>query len=208
MNDWVERHRSSLVLILINLMSLAGFTFTMRRPTHQLVEILPPPTVTPAPTATPVILKVYVTGAVAHPAVYDLQEGSRIEQAIAAAGGFTADAFEPGINLAQPLFDGQQIYVPHQDEVQMAGPVSVSIQAESAFVAGQSGARVVPLINLNTASATELATLPGIGPAIADRIVAYRESNGPFQQIEDIKRVKGIGNAIFEKIKDRITVGK
>jgi competence protein ComEA len=201
MNHWLERHRGNLFFFLIYLTATAGITFVNRRPTPGLVEILPPPTVTPAPTSTPVVLTVYVSGAVANPDVYTLPAGSRVEQAVEAAGGFADDAVEAGINLARPLADGQQVYIPHAGETNAPVAAALSSVAEVSFANDPGG-----LIDINVASAEQLATLPGIGPAIAGRIVEYRESNGRFRVIEDIKMVKGIGDATFQKLKDLITV--
>lgn len=186
--------------MLLYFIGLAGVFFLARRPARGLVEILPPPTITPAPTATPLVLQVYVSGAVVNPDVYALPAGSRVKQAIEAAGGFADDAFQAGINLAQPLSDGQQVYVPREGET--SAPAAIVSGASIASLSGSPGGR----ININIASVEELTTLPGIGPAMAGRIIEYRERNGGFRTIEDIKKVKGIGDATFEKIKDQITV--
>lgn len=201
MNDWLERYRGYLALILLNLTAMAGLVFTLRRPTRGVVEILPPPTPTPAPTSTPVVLTVYVSGAVAKPDVYTLPAGSRVEQAVEAAGGFTEKAVEAGINLAQSLFDGQQIHVPQEGET-----VAPAAAAEGSPASAASAERSDRLVNINAASVEQLTTLPGIGPVIGRRIVEYREDHGDFRVIEDIKQVKGIGDATFEKLKGLITV--
>ncbi|MFQ5857677.1 MAG: helix-hairpin-helix domain-containing protein [Anaerolineae bacterium] len=202
MNNWLERHRGYLVVILLNLIFMAGVVLTLRRPTQSVVEILPPPTTTPAPTFTPVVLAVYVTGAVNDPGVYTLPADSRVEQAVEAAGGFADDAVEAGINLALSLVDGQQIHVPRAGEIVTSAPAVVGSVANVSSVARQPAG----LININVASLEQLTQLPGVGPAIAGRIIEYRQSNGPFRTIEDIKQVKGIGDATFEKLKDLIIV--
>lgn len=201
MNDWLERYQGYLVVVLIQLIALAAVVFILRRPTQGLVEILPPPTTTPAPTATPVVMKVHVSGAVAEPGVYSLPEDSRVQQAVEAAGGLTEDATEAGVNLALPLVDGQQVYVPREGEA--ATPVAAVGGSPASAPASSNAGSVV---NINTASVEELQTLPSIGPAIAGRIVEYRDNNGPFRVIEDIKQVSGIGDATFEKLKELITV--
>lgn len=188
------------MVILINLMAMAGFLFMVRRPMRGAVEILPPPTTTPAPTSTPVRLTIHVSGAVVKPGVYTLSDGSRVQQAVDAAGGLSHNAAEAGVNLAQPLVDGQQIYVPHEGET--APPVAVRGPSANASSSGGSG----EAIDINTATLEELTVLPGIGPTIAGRIVEYRESNGSFRTIEDIKQVRGIGEATFEDLADLITV--
>lgn len=159
------------------------------------ITLQPRPTLDPVtPTAAPI--NVYVSGAVNQPDVYALPAGSLVKDAIAAAGGATAEADLDQINLALRLSDQQQVHVPRQGE---APPVVVG----SRSVTGASGV----VVNINTATLEELDTLPGIGPAIAQAIIDYRTVNGPFQTIEEIDNVKGIGPALFEKIKDQITVG-
>ncbi len=138
------------------------------------------------------VIYVHVCGAVRTPGVVLLPEGSRGQEALEAAGGFSPDAAEDAVNLAQPLTDGMQLYFPTREEA--------DVMRESRQAA-ESG-----LININTASAKLLCTLPGIGEARAEAIVAYREENGDFQRIEDIMRVSGIKDNAFEKIKDLIAV--
>ena len=141
----------------------------------------------PAPPPQP--LRIHVSGAVAQPGVYDLPAGSRVEDAVQAAGGFAEQAAQDSINLAAPLKDGGQIIVPQQ-----GGLANRSMKTET------------ERINLNTATPEILDKLPGIGPQTAQKIVEYREENGLFTSIEDIQEVAGIGPAIFEKIKDLIIV--
>jgi competence protein ComEA len=141
--------------------------------------------VTLLPTHTPSVLTVYVSGAVATPGVYRLPDGSRVEAAIQAAGGFVIGAEMERINLAALLEDGQQIDVP--------GIVSLSH-----INAGR--------VNINTATVSELNALPGIGPTTAQAIVDYRIQHGPFQIIQDIQKVPGIGPATYDRIKDYITL--
>jgi competence protein ComEA len=194
----LERYRIYLFTMLIGLIALGGVVFWLRRPTPEAIEILPPPSPTSAPTATPATVTVYVSGAVIHPDVYTLPEGSRVKEAVEAAGGFAAQADRDRINLAQLLHDEEQVYVPRigEESPPLATPVTRGSTSTS------SGGRV----NINTATAAELESLPSIGPVYAQRIIEYREHDGPFQQIEDIQQVRGIGEATFEKIKDLITV--
>ncbi len=140
---------------------------------------------------------VYVCGEVNSPGVYELPEGSRLFEAVEAAGGFTEDADERVHNLALLLKDGAQITVYSRSEAETLS---------AALRYGASGESPDGLININTASKAELMTLPGIGEAKADDIIRYRESNGDFKVIEDIMKVSGIKDAGFQKIKDRITV--
>lgn len=141
-------------------------------------------------------LYVDVCGEVSCPGVYELPMESRMFQAIEAAGGFTADACVSGVNQAQKLEDGQQIYVPSKEEVQA-----------SEEAAGQSaGESSDGKVNLNTASREELLTLNGIGEVRADSIIRYRESNGGFRSIEELKEVEGIKDGVFQKVKDKIKI--
>jgi competence protein ComEA len=206
MGDWLERNRGYVVVILINVALLGGFLFWTRRPTPTPIEVVPPqPTPSPQLTATPTPspLRIYVTGAVAHPDVYLLAPGSIVKDAIEAAGGASQDADLVGINLAQELRDQQQLYVPRQGETAPPPPVTGG-EATPSPEAGAPGGK----ININTAGVEELDTLPGIGPTFAQRIIEYRENNGPFESIEDIVLVSGIGDATFAKIKDLITIQK
>ena len=198
MADWLERYRGYILITLINLIVLGGVVILLRRPPEPepfTVTLQPSPT--PVPTPAPARIVVYVCGAVVNPDVYSLLEGSRVKEAVEAAGGFASDADRVRINLARRLSDGEQVYIPRVGEevLPVTPPVVVA--------PGQAGGK----ININTATAKELDTLPGIGPAYAERIIKYREEFGPFKKIEDMKKVRGIGDATFEEIKDLITVG-
>jgi len=157
-----------------------------------------PITLQPAPTKAPIVVQ--VDGAVPRPGVYELAEGSRVQDAVTAAGGLLADADSTGINLAARLEDGQQLNIPYGSG--SAGPPA-AVFAGAATAAPSSD----DLININTASAEELDALPGIGPTTAQKIIDYRVEHGNFQSIEDIMNVSGIGPATFDRIKDLITVG-
>jgi competence protein ComEA len=159
-----------------------------------VITLQPRPTDEPA-TPTPATISVYVSGAVNKPDVYTLPLNSIVKDAIAAAGGATADADLERINLAAHLSDQMQVDVPRIGEA--APPPSN----------GSSSTAAAGMININTASAEELDKLPGIGPSIAKAIVDYRTTHGLFKQIEAINDVKGIGDALYAKIKDQITVG-
>jgi len=159
----------------------------------------PRPTATSLPTPTLAPIRVHVAGAVLRPAVYDLPPGSIVQRAIEAAGGPSPEADLDRINLALELCDQQQVYVPCRGETSLPPPVSGGAPAGE----GESGA----LVNINTAPATALETLPRIGPAMAQRIMEHRDANGPFAAIEDVQNVPGIGVATFEGLKGLITVG-
>ncbi len=157
---------------------------------------------TSAPTSTPVppgsatvagTVTVHVTGAVGVPGVYELPLGARVDDAIAIAGGLTPDAQESSLNRAQVLVDAQQVYVP------------VAGEAAEPAAGGTAGGGVPGPVNVNTASAAQLEELPGVGPALAGRIIEHRESQ-PFSSVEDLMDVPGIGPAILEKIRARVTV--
>ena len=145
---------------------------------------------------------VHVDGQVAAPGVYELVEGeARVNDAILAAGGLTADADTSSLNLASKVADGQKIYVPAVGEQQVAAEGS-GVVAASGGVASSGGG----LININLATVDELQVLSGVGEATAKAIVEDRQNNGQFTCIEDLMRVSGIGEKKFEKIRDRICV--
>jgi competence protein ComEA len=201
MAGWLERYRRYILMVLLILVVVLGGIFFLRRPEPEPITILPPePTATPVPTPTPRPLCVYVSGAVARPDVYELPHDSIVKDAIEAAGGPTGEADLNRINLARRVHDEEQIYVPQKGEE--SPPVSPPSGPSSSSPSSQEGGKV----NINTATAEELDTLPGVGPSIAQRIIDYRTKHGPFQSIEDIKNVKGIGDVTFEKLKDKITV--
>ncbi len=142
-----------------------------------------------------VMLGVHVTGAVAIPdQVLYMPEGSRVGDAVAAAGGANEEADLSQLNLAGYLQDGQRIYVPAKGE-----------KIEN-FENTDRENRENLLTNINLATKIELLNLPGIGEAYAERIIQHREKNGPFEKIEDIMEVKGIGESKFNDLKDKITV--
>ncbi len=144
-------------------------------------------------TATPAPIKVYVLGAVANPGVYELHPGDRVEEALKAAGGALESADLARINLAQRLRDEMQVVVPAKDKglTQSAGTPTSGVGAGK--------------VNVNTASAGELEALPGIGPVLAQRIVQYREQNGPYNGPEDLVKVRGISRSLVERLADQIT---
>ena len=151
---------------------------------------------------------VHVTGAVSRPGVVTLPPGSRVTDAINAVGGASAEADTQQLNLARVLTDGEQIRVPRIGEVlpdpapQPGGAATPSVgTAPGKTNGGASGT-----ININTASASELEKLPGIGPALAQRIVEYRDSHGPFTSVDSLTDVPGIGKAKLEGLREQATV--
>lgn len=149
-------------------------------------------------------ITVHVVGAVLTPGVYTLPQGSRVSDAIAAAGGATGNAAEEGINLARVLADGEQVRMLTQEEYAAGG--SDGAASPAAGTAGAS-ASVGGKVDLNKATAAELDALPGVGPSTAQKIVDDREANGPFKKVEDLMRVSGIGQKKFDALKDLITAG-
>lgn len=169
---------------------------------------LPLPTATPPATATPGPLRVFVSGEVAAPAVYELPPGSLIWEAVEAAGGFTAGADREVVNLAQPLANGLHVHIPAEGEAAEIPLVSEPQPLATAELP-TGDLEVLPaggLVNLNTATAAELELLPGIGPALAEAIITYRDDNGPFLTLEELMDVPGIGPAKFEGVKELVTV--
>jgi len=140
----------------------------------------------------PATIYVHICGEVAKPGVYELMEGSRIVDAVTAAGGFSAYAAEEAVNLAEIVTDGMQIVIPDREEADVA--------------AKELAEKMAGLVDLNTATKEQLMELPGIGASKAEDIVRYREESGGFHSIEEIMNVPGIKEAGFQKIKDRIVV--
>ncbi|MCM1184070.1 MAG: ComEA family DNA-binding protein [Roseburia sp.] len=147
---------------------------------------------------------VHICGAVNVPGVYAVPADSRLFEVVALAGGLAAEADETSLNLAHTVADGQQIVVLTREETAALAERGL-YPAETADVAS-GGAQGSGLVNINTASVAELTAISGIGESRAQAIVAYREQNGGFRTIEDIKRVDGIKDGLFSKIKDKITV--
>ena len=152
---------------------------------------------------------VHVTGAVSRPGVVTLPPGSRVTDAINAVGGASAEADTQQLNLARVLTDGEQIRVPRiGDVLPDPAPQPGGDAASGARTApGKSGGGGASgMVNINTASASELEKLPGIGPALAQRIVEYRDSHGPFASVDALTDVPGIGKAKLEGLREQATV--
>lgn len=183
--------------VLIGLVLGGLLWIVVRSPRGNSVALQPPPTEAP--------LVVDVAGAVPRPGVYEFPAGARVKDAVQAAGGLLAEADKASINLAAPLQDGQRLEVPYLSGLE---PTQAPFSSFSSNPAG--GSRVgspAELIDINSATAEELETLPGIGSTLAQAIIDYRNEFGPFFAIEDIMFVDGIGPETFEAIKDLITVG-
>lgn len=148
---------------------------------------------------------VYICGAVNVPGVYEVEQNARLYEVVEAAGGLREDAAEESVNQARQIEDGEMIRILTQEEAAQAGDEEAGEGAENdvkAETANDSDGR----IDLNLATVAELMTLPGIGQAKADSIVRYREKNGAFSSIEEIKQVEGIKEGVYNRIKDHIKV--
>lgn len=197
----MERYRGLVVGILVLAIAGGGAMLWLNRPRPAPIEIttpVPSPTPEPRSSPTPAPLRVYISGAVTRPDVYLLPPGSIVKDALGAAGGPTGEADLDRLNLAMELRDQQQVHVPRRGEAAQAVAPPGGADPEGALSGGP--------ININAATIEELDALPGVGPAIAGRIVEYREAYGPFAAIEEITNVRGIGPATFEEIKDLIVV--
>jgi competence protein ComEA len=192
-----------LVAVLVVTLGGAGLWYvrSLPRPVEVRAEVAPTGPSTPiavtgsGASPSPVLVLVDVAGWVRHPGVYEFSTGARVIDAIEAAGGARPRAMLEALNLAAPLADGTQILVPREGEAGAVPPVS----AGPGSVGGT-------LVNLNTASASELETLPGIGEVIAQRVVDHRTANGPFTSVDQLLDVSGIGDAILESIRELVTV--
>ncbi len=170
--------------ILIGLLASGVILVAGAPPTGQPVTLVPAPT--------PRQIAVYVSGEVAAPGVYYLPEDSRIQDALAVAGGALETADLQEINLAQFVSDGERLDIPKQ---------------RPELVIGGNADPQVSVININTASQAQLEALPGVGPTLAQRIITYRSENGRFTRVEDLLKVSGIGSALLERIRNQITIG-
>ncbi len=180
--------------IFVGLIAAGLLYLTTRQPSGRPIDLMPSPTPEP--------IVVYVTGAVERPGVYKIPSDGRLVDAVAAAGGFMEGADLTQINLAETVKDGQQIVIPGTSEF-----------PTPQLVIGGGGLLVTPtppagqLVNINTAAVDLLEQLPGIGPTTAQKIIEYREENGPFGRVEDLLKVPGIGPDTLDEIRGLITVG-
>ncbi|NLJ33035.1 MAG: ComEA family DNA-binding protein [Firmicutes bacterium] len=187
----LPRQQQYIIILLLGALLLGGAVSLHRQ--YRPVETLEVEGLRPVEEEEPLPgeVVIHVAGAVAKSGVYRLPEGSRVIDALEAAGGGREDADIHALNLADVLTDGQRYYVPTLEET--AG--------QNGSTSGLAGGKV----NINRASQAELETLPGIGPVLAQRIISHREGQGPFQRPEDLKKVSGIGDKTFEALKDLIS---
>ena len=174
-----------------------GILYLISRPSRGApIQLLPAPT--------PLPLFVQISGAVQQPGLYELPPGSRLNDAIQAAGGLSADADTSQINLAAPLTDGNLVTIPHKAE--LSSPVLEETDSAPSPDTRSGSMIETGVVNINTATLEELESLPEIGPVIAQRILDYRTTNGPFTTLEAIQNVDGIGPVTFEQIKGLISI--
>lgn len=180
-------------LVLVILIALSGALLMLSRPEPIHITINPPaPTATPSPTSTPPPIMVYVTGEVARRGTqHVLPHGSRVSDAVAAAGGFTSMADKELVNLAGILRDGDQVHVP-----------SIESDRDGGALPTPSGGN---LVNVNMANLEELVSLPNIGAVTAQSIIDYRQQVGPFSQLADLDDVPGIGPATLERLQGLVS---
>ena len=197
--------KSMLVLLLLALVAGGGALYGMQaqQDATTLDAATQPAAASSSGMAQEAGLTVYVTGAVNQPGVVTVASGGRVADAVNACGGLSPEADGDAINMAQAVKDGQQIRVPMKGAEKAAkdGTASKSAGGANGAAAADDG-----VVNINTADEKALDTLPGVGPATAQKIIEYRETEGAFQSPEDIMKVRGIGKAKYEKMKDKITI--
>lgn len=189
----LQRVGTFLAGLLTGLLAAGLVWLLIAEPRGTPVVLNPPPTTGP--------IRVHVTGEVHSPGVYSLPVGSIVQAALDAAGGPTSDAALTFVNLAAGLTDGDQVLVPKRADEE--GGVALDSEPLSAR---ETVTPAVGRVNVNLASAPELELLPGIGPSLAQKIIDYRQANGPFQDVEDLMEVSGIGPAKLEALLDWIRV--
>lgn len=157
------------------------------------------------------IIKVHISGAVRQEGVIELPANARIGDAIEKVGGVTENAYMKEVNLALPLEDGVKVYIPTKEEVKQQaidyeGKEMLKENNQAGNITKETNSKSTKKVNINTADASELDTLPGIGASTANKIIEYRKNNGKFKKKEDLKNVSGIGESKYNKIKDFISI--
>ncbi len=198
MPEQLRPYRLYMLMFVLNLAVLIGVIYLLRRPEPRVIAITTP---APRATATVALIQVQVNGAVLQPGVYKLPSTSRVSNALDTAGGPRPEADLAKLNLARKLNDGELISVPTRAPTRQA-----TAAASEPSPRVSTGTTPQAKVNLNTATVEELDKLPGIGPALAQRIVDYRNQKGSFKKIEEVKNVKGIGDSLFNDIQDLVTV--
>ncbi|MFP5335661.1 MAG: helix-hairpin-helix domain-containing protein [Actinomycetes bacterium] len=211
----VPRSAGALVLVLALTVSVAAVVWSLLAApgpaTPAVVPVRtevtpagPPVTQEPAPSAAAPtsagVVVVHVVGQVASPGVVELPVGSRVADAVDAAGGVTRDADLARVNLARPLVDGEQVVVPRPGEEVPVPPAAGSPGSD------EPGEPAPDVVDLNSASAADLDALPGIGPVLSERIVAWREEHGRFSSVDELLEVSGIGQSLLERLRPLVRV--
>jgi competence protein ComEA len=196
----LSKHQIIILIVAVLALGMGAGLFVgsrFIRPTPDpLPQIIDDPSSTEITPTIPVSIKVYVTGAVLHPDVYTLPEGSILRDALYAAGGAATNADLIAVNLAARLQDGEQVTVPVK-----------SLDGSITIVTPTSPASSVPArVSINRGTLADLDTLPGIGPAKAQAILDYRAQHGLFKRLEDLQNVTGIGTKTYEDLKSLITL--
>ncbi len=183
--------------VLCTILAIGVIFLIASQPSGQPIVLVPPPTPRP--------LTVYVIGSVQNPGVYQLPQGSRIQDAIQSAGGFLESANREAINLAAAVEDGSRVWAPSNEQYTLNPGLNTGTEIAGIHIATPS---VENPININTASQAELETLPGIGPTRAQQILGFRQEHGAFSDISELLSVPGIGPSVYDQIKGLVTVGK
>jgi competence protein ComEA len=191
----------ALALVAVLVVLVAGYLAWRAQPRAEPApgEVSSSVTTTPDTSGTGGMIVVAVAGRVRHPGLVRLPAGARVQDAIEAAGGVLQGTDVSFVNLARKLGDGELVVIG------VSPPPGIGA-AGAGGTAGSAGNPAGGKINLNTASLAELDTLPGIGPALAQRIIDYRTAHGGFRSVADLRRVEGIGDSKFAQLKDRVTV--
>jgi competence protein ComEA len=178
-------------------LGVMGYRMLRTPPPPELSLPRATPTELPPTSAAPSSIVVHVAGAVARAGVYHVDATARVDDAVAAAGGVTPEADLDAVNLAAKVADGDRVFVPRRGQ----NPPAVVAPVGPADGSTPSGP-----VNLNTATAEQLDTLPGVGPTTAQAIIAWRQEHGAFRSVQDLLEVRGIGPAKLESLRDQVTV--
>ncbi|MEX0833059.1 MAG: ComEA family DNA-binding protein [Actinomycetota bacterium] len=188
---------TGLVAIVALTLAGAGFWYVRSLPQRVAIRAESSPLSSPASPSPPPLLVVDVAGWVRRPGVYELSEGDRVIDALESAGGARKGAMLTGLNLAAPVTDGEQVLVPE--------PIPKRLSDEE-LSASEGDSSETDKVNVNSADATELESLSGIGEVLAERIIDFREENGPFESVDELEDVSGIGPATLEEMRNDVTV--
>ncbi|MDX1510981.1 MAG: ComEA family DNA-binding protein [Nitriliruptorales bacterium] len=197
---WLDASPAEVAALLILIAGALGVGLYLARGDPSSLVSLAPTASSPeiVPTRAPSRLVVHVTGAVRHPGVVELTEGARVSDAIAAAGGATLAAALGDVNLARLVADGEQLRVPYMGEEPTEAGGGDNTPASAWTSDG--------LLDLNRASASDLEELPGIGPVLAARIIAWRDQQGRFEDVGQLREISGIGEKTFQSLAPLVTV--